>query len=64
MCPRSHALLIAIVGAFTIYFYVVNRRQDRGLKVIEGVVCFMITPDVPKLFLLTNYAQPGFRYTY
>lgn len=35
----SHILLIVIVGAFSIYFYTVNRRQDRGMKVIEGVVC-------------------------
>lgn len=40
MVPSSHLLLIAIVGAFTIYFYTANRRQQRGLKVLEGVVSF------------------------
>lgn len=34
----SHILLIAIVGAFAVYFYIVNRQQGRGLKVLEGVV--------------------------
>ncbi|KOS38011.1 hypothetical protein ACN38_g11171 [Penicillium nordicum] len=36
----SHLLLIAIVGAFAVYFYTVNRQQGRGLKVLEGVVSF------------------------
>ncbi|KAJ5092168.1 hypothetical protein NUU61_007038 [Penicillium alfredii] len=34
----SHILLMAIVGAFTLYFYIANGRQKRGLKAIEGVV--------------------------
>ncbi|KAJ6121764.1 Major facilitator superfamily domain general substrate transporter [Penicillium capsulatum] len=33
----SHVLLVAIVAAFTLYFYVINRRQARGLKIIEDV---------------------------
>ncbi|KAJ5247025.1 Major facilitator superfamily domain general substrate transporter [Penicillium chermesinum] len=34
----SHILLIALVGGFSVYFYIMNRRQSRGLIVIEGVV--------------------------
>lgn len=34
----SHVLLIVLGGVFSIYFYVLNRLHDRGLKVIEGVV--------------------------
>lgn len=36
---RSHILLIAIVAAFSLYFYVANRQQSKGTKIIEGVVC-------------------------
>ncbi|KAJ5677380.1 Major facilitator superfamily domain general substrate transporter [Penicillium maclennaniae] len=39
----SHALLIAFVTAFTISFYIANRQQARGLKVIEGVPGFRYT---------------------
>ncbi|KAJ6013970.1 Major facilitator superfamily domain general substrate transporter [Penicillium herquei] len=39
----SHFLMIALVGAFTIYFYVMNRQQAKGLKVIEGVPGFRYT---------------------
>ncbi|KAJ5498770.1 Major facilitator superfamily domain general substrate transporter [Penicillium expansum] len=39
----SHILLIAIVGAFAVYFYIVNRQQGRGLKVLEGVSGFRYT---------------------
>lgn len=35
---RSHILMILLVAAFTIYFYIMNRQQGRGLKTIEGVV--------------------------
>lgn len=34
----SHVLLIVLGGVFSIYIYALNRRKDRGLKVIEGVV--------------------------
>ena len=34
----SHILLIAIVGAFAIHFYVANRQQGQGFKILEGVV--------------------------
>lgn len=30
--------MILLVAAFTVYFYIVNRQQARGLKTIEGVV--------------------------
>jgi hypothetical protein len=37
---RSQALLIAIVGLFTGYFYVVNQKHKRGqITIIEHVVC-------------------------
>ncbi|KAJ5200189.1 Major facilitator superfamily domain general substrate transporter [Penicillium cf. griseofulvum] len=39
----SHILLIAIVGAFTVYFYIANRQQGRGSKVLEGVSGFRYT---------------------
>ncbi|KAJ5952398.1 Major facilitator superfamily domain general substrate transporter [Penicillium vulpinum] len=39
----SHILLIAIVGAFTVCFYIANRQQGRGLKVLEGVSSFRYT---------------------
>ncbi|KAJ5675818.1 Major facilitator superfamily domain general substrate transporter [Penicillium macrosclerotiorum] len=39
----SHILLITVVGAFTLYFYIANRQQRRGLKVIEGVPGFRYT---------------------
>ena len=35
---RSHILMILLVAAFTVYFYIVNRQQARGLRTIEGVV--------------------------
>ncbi|KAJ5577849.1 uncharacterized protein N7459_006813 [Penicillium hispanicum] len=39
----SHILLILIVGAFTLYFYVANRHQRDDIKVIEGVTGFRYT---------------------
>lgn len=30
--------MILLVAAFTVYFYIVNRQQARGMKTIEGVV--------------------------
>ncbi|KAJ6145274.1 Major facilitator superfamily domain general substrate transporter [Penicillium chermesinum] len=39
----SHILLIALVGGFSVYFYIMNRRQSRGLIVIEGVPGFKYT---------------------
>ncbi|KAJ5732022.1 Major facilitator superfamily domain general substrate transporter [Penicillium malachiteum] len=39
----SHFLMIALVGAFTVYFYIMNRQQAKGLKVIEGVPGFRYT---------------------
>jgi hypothetical protein len=30
--------MILLVAAFSVYFYIVNRQQARGLKTIEGVV--------------------------
>ncbi|KAJ5286832.1 hypothetical protein N7478_002518 [Penicillium angulare] len=39
----SHLLMIALVGAFTIYFYIMNRQQARSLKIIEGTPGFRYT---------------------
>ncbi|KAJ5554432.1 Major facilitator superfamily domain general substrate transporter [Penicillium frequentans] len=39
----SHILMILLVAAFTIYFYIMNRQQGRGLKTIEGVPGFRYT---------------------
>lgn len=58
----SHILLIAIVGAFSIFFYIVNRRQHRGIKVVEGVVCTKRMN--PNNVLWLTKVKPGFRYTY
>ncbi|CAG8039396.1 unnamed protein product [Penicillium olsonii] len=35
----SHILLIGILGVFTIYFYIANRQQASGAKILEGLVC-------------------------
>ncbi|KAJ5327154.1 Major facilitator superfamily domain [Penicillium brevicompactum] len=39
----SHILLIAIVGSFTAYFYIANRQQASGVKILEGVPGFRYT---------------------
>ncbi|KAJ5166597.1 uncharacterized protein N7482_005378, partial [Penicillium canariense] len=39
----SHALLIVIVGVFTLYFYTANKKQRHGEKVIERVAGFRYT---------------------
>lgn len=36
----SHVLIILLVGAFSAYFYVANRRQRRGEVVLEGTEGF------------------------
>jgi hypothetical protein len=30
--------MIGLVGAFSLYFYIANQQQRRGLKTLEGVV--------------------------
>ncbi|KAL2000930.1 hypothetical protein VTN02DRAFT_2446 [Thermoascus thermophilus] len=39
----SHILMILIVAAFTVYFYIANRRQSRGKAILEGVPGFRYT---------------------
>lgn len=39
----SHLLMIALVGAFTVYFYIMNRQQARNSKIIEGTPGFRYT---------------------
>jgi hypothetical protein len=35
---RSHILMIVFVFLFSAYFFLANRRQERGKKIIEGTV--------------------------
>ena len=35
---RSHIIIMAIVAAFTVYFFYANRKQSKGKKVIEETV--------------------------
>lgn len=35
---RSHLIIMAIIAAFTLYFFYANRRQRKGKMVIEGTV--------------------------
>ncbi|KAF1999373.1 MFS general substrate transporter [Amniculicola lignicola CBS 123094] len=39
----SHVMIIGVVVGFSLYFYMANRRQRRGLKVIEGTQGFRFT---------------------
>ncbi|KAL1963858.1 hypothetical protein VTN77DRAFT_7790 [Rasamsonia byssochlamydoides] len=39
----SHILMIVITGLFTIHFYISNRKQSQGRKVIEGMPGFRYT---------------------
>ncbi|EFW22157.1 hypothetical protein D8B26_001123 [Coccidioides posadasii str. Silveira] len=39
----SHILMIAIVGMFSIYFYVANQRQQKGNFIIENMPAFRYT---------------------
>lgn len=55
--------MIALVGVFTIYFYVVNRQQAMGKKVLEGVVSLLNMIDPLKRPWLISI-KPGFRHTY
>lgn len=41
MLFSSHILMIGILGMFTIYFYIANRQQASGAKILEGVVCIL-----------------------
>ena len=37
-CSSSHLLMIAFVAAFSFYFYLANKRQQKGKSLIEGTV--------------------------
>ncbi|KAF2750576.1 MFS general substrate transporter [Sporormia fimetaria CBS 119925] len=39
----SHIMIIACIGAFTLYFYTANQRQRKGKKIIEGTEGFRFT---------------------
>ena len=39
----SHILMIACVMAFSVYFYIFNRQQSKGKRVIEGTPGFRFT---------------------
>ncbi|CAG8196536.1 unnamed protein product [Penicillium salamii] len=39
----SHILMIGILGMFTTYFYIANRQQANGAKILEGVPGFRYT---------------------
>ncbi|KAG6988854.1 hypothetical protein G7Y79_00069g096460 [Physcia stellaris] len=39
----SHLIIMAIIAAFTLYFFYANRRQRKGRKVIEGTDGFRYT---------------------
>ncbi|KAJ5825783.1 Major facilitator superfamily domain general substrate transporter [Penicillium riverlandense] len=39
----SHILMILLVGTFSLYFYIANQQQKRGLKTLEGVPGFRYT---------------------
>ena len=48
---RSQLLIIVVVLVFTVYFYIANRRQSRGAKIIENTVRssqpIKMIPDLP-----------------
>ncbi|KAJ4382883.1 hypothetical protein N0V86_002108 [Didymella sp. IMI 355093] len=39
----SHILIIGVVGLFSVYFYLANRRQSKGKRVLEGTEGFRFT---------------------
>ncbi|KAH6638180.1 major facilitator superfamily domain-containing protein [Boeremia exigua] len=39
----SHVLIVAVVGLFSVYFYIANGRQRRGKVVLEGTPGFRFT---------------------
>jgi len=54
----SHILMIGIVGVFTVYFFLCNRRANRG-----ETVCLSIVFDTCDM-IVTNNLQATFKYTY
>ena len=39
----SHLLIVAFVGAFSLWFWLANKRQREGRRVLEGVEGFRYT---------------------
>lgn len=39
--------MIIIVAAFTVYFYIANRKQSHGKVTLEGVVSYLTHLNIP-----------------
>ena len=39
----SHILIIGLVGVFSVFFYISNKRQTRGKRLLEGTEGFKFT---------------------